>query len=109
MSDQLENKSVPELLDTATEIIKEYNILFTTILGTTPEESKEMRKILERFEPWEIKKALIAYRGGKPHERSPPDMMTEEMKRLIKGFKPWEVARALTTYRGQNPIPGRIT
>ncbi len=66
MSDQLENKSVPQLLDTATEIIKEYNILFTTILGATPEERKEMRKILEEFTSTEIRQALEWYKASHP-------------------------------------------
>jgi len=66
MSVELENKSIPKLLDRAFEVIKEYNILFDNILGVTPEERKEMRKILEGFTSTEIREALEWYKPSHP-------------------------------------------
>lgn len=106
MSAELEKKSVPELLTASTEIIKKYNILFKDILGSTPEESKEMRKILEGFTSSEIRDALLLYRGKKPPASAPNDMYTLEVKRLLKDLEPWEAVKALRQYRSQNPKRG---
>lgn len=106
MTNELKKSSIPEILDNAKEVIKEYNILFSTILGSTPEESKEMRKILEGFTSSEIRDALLLYRGKKPPASAPNDMYTLEVKRLLKDLEPWEAVKALRQYRSQNPKRG---
>lgn len=66
MSAGLENKSVPELLDTAIDVIKKYRTLFDKILGSTPEEIQETHEVLEGFNSAEIREALKLYRRGHP-------------------------------------------
>lgn len=59
---ELENQSVPELLGTATDIIKNYSKMFDKILGETPEEIRETKDALEGLTPAEIRESLNLYR-----------------------------------------------
>jgi len=62
MSTGLENKSVANLLDISTDLIREYRILLEKILGSTPEEVQETYEALEGFTPAEIREAVKLYR-----------------------------------------------
>jgi len=66
MRDELEKKSVSELLDVSIELIRKYRILFNTILGSTPDENKEMHEILEGYTHREIRDALEWYKASHP-------------------------------------------
>jgi len=66
MSTELKDKSVPELLDTATELVTAYRLLLEKILGSTSEEFKETQEVLEGFTPADIREAVKIYKRRHP-------------------------------------------
>ncbi len=63
----MKNKSIPELLETATDVIKKYRVMFDKILGSTTEEVRETKEALEGVTPAEIRAALNLYKKRPPH------------------------------------------
>ena len=96
MSTKLEVKSVSELLDFSTDVIKKYRIMFDKILGSTPEEIIETQEALEGLTPAEIRKAVKLYRSGTPEEKR----VTHES---LEGLTPAEIMYAARLYRTGKP------
>ena len=62
MSAELEDKSISNILEMSTDLIKEYRLQIEKILGSTPEEIKETQDALEGFTPADIREAVNLYK-----------------------------------------------
>lgn len=112
MINRLEDKSIPELFDSAMDVISKYNIMFDKILGSTPEEVKETQEALEGLTPAEIRDAVKRFRSGtldkiRETEVSLEGFTTDEITyavRLYRYNKPAEIEELLKLLREFNPM-----
>ncbi|MBA7689607.1 hypothetical protein ES703_98115 [subsurface metagenome] len=126
MSTRLEDKSIPELLDISSDVIRNYRIMFDKILGSTPEEAIETQEALEGLTPAYIREAVKRFKSGTPAEISvtheslegltPDEIMNavrlnryfkpaklEELLELLKDFNPIEIKQVMEQYRKKHP------